>query len=226
MDAAQLHKAMIVATTRRDFTRLRELFHPECTLRTPEGQEISGPAASAVWAARYVAVFSDLTICVEHLYAASDSVSVLEFTVSGTHDGPVPGIPPTGNTVESSICNIIEAKDGKIYRQREYSDNLTLVRQLGSLLTSQLTMQAGGHAPVPEDEHQLRQRALAKWLLSARTAKRSFPGPEDATCELRESGGNLYAVITTGDGEILARYLAVARGGRWYLYPPRSSHRR
>ena len=33
--------------------------------------------------------------------------------------------------VEISICNVMELRDGKIYREREYMDRLTMLEQLG-----------------------------------------------------------------------------------------------
>lgn len=39
--------------------------------------------------------------------------------------------PATGRAVEVVVCNIIEAQDGRIVREREYFDGLSIMRQLG-----------------------------------------------------------------------------------------------
>lgn len=41
------------------------------------------------------------------------------------------GIPSTGRRIEIPYCNVIETKDGKIVRERDYWDNQALLRQLG-----------------------------------------------------------------------------------------------
>lgn len=38
---------------------------------------------------------------------------------------------PTGKTVAIPVCDIYEIRDGKIYREREYIDFMTLMVQLG-----------------------------------------------------------------------------------------------
>lgn len=50
---------------------------------------------------------------------------------TGTHLGELQGIAPTGRTVTARVCNVIEVKDGKIWREREYYDALSLMQQLG-----------------------------------------------------------------------------------------------
>jgi predicted ester cyclase len=56
---------------------------------------------------------------------------VIEFTASGTQTGELSGIPPTGRSVSADVCNVVEVRDGKIYREREYYDVMGLMQQLG-----------------------------------------------------------------------------------------------
>ncbi|TAK55018.1 MAG: hypothetical protein EPO22_14970 [Dehalococcoidia bacterium] len=49
----------------------------------------------------------------------------------GTHNGDLVGVAPTGKTVAIPVCDIYEIRDGKIYREREYIDFMTLMVQLG-----------------------------------------------------------------------------------------------
>jgi ketosteroid isomerase-like protein len=60
-------------------------------------------------------------------------VSITEFTARGTHKEDLPGIPATGRRVEVVACDVIEARDGKIYRRREYYDELSFREQLGAI---------------------------------------------------------------------------------------------
>ena len=54
-----------------------------------------------------------------------------KFTVRGTHTGTWLGIAPTGKPVEVDLCNIIEFRDGKVFRERDYLDTLGVFVQLG-----------------------------------------------------------------------------------------------
>ena len=37
----------------------------------------------------------------------------------------------TGRPAEITICNVIELRDGKVYREREYMDMYTMMTQMG-----------------------------------------------------------------------------------------------
>jgi len=63
-------------------------------------------------------------------YAQGNDV-VTEFTLKATHAGEWEGIAPTGKTVEVDFCNIMEFKDGKVFKERDYVDTLSLFVQLG-----------------------------------------------------------------------------------------------
>ncbi len=41
------------------------------------------------------------------------------------------GIAPTGKSIDVCVCNVMEIRDGKIHREREYFDALTMMTQLG-----------------------------------------------------------------------------------------------
>lgn len=60
-----------------------------------------------------------------------DSV-VIEVTISGRHDGPFRGLPPTGKAVElRGIAHFQFDAEGRIKRETVYYDALTLLHQLG-----------------------------------------------------------------------------------------------
>jgi hypothetical protein len=62
-----------------------------------------------------------------------------------------------------------------------------------------------------QDHHRLRERALARWLTSARAAATPLPRRQQVTVEVREHEGRECAAVTALDGEILALY-RVTRG--------------
>lgn len=130
-NAAELHRAYFETIDTQDFTRMRSLLHDDYTIMQGDGVEMQGPDAGVEIARMYLAAFPDLSFEVRHQFSPSDSVSVLECTARGTHKEELEGIPATGREVELVVCNIIEVRDGKIYREREYYDSLCLMRQLG-----------------------------------------------------------------------------------------------
>jgi steroid delta-isomerase-like uncharacterized protein len=62
-----------------------------------------------------------------------DDAAVIELTLTGTHDGPYRGIPPTGKKLELPIIAHFEfdSASGRIKRETAYYDTLTFQRQLG-----------------------------------------------------------------------------------------------
>ena len=61
-----------------------------------------------------------------------DDACVIELTLTGTHDGPYRGIPPTGRRLELRIiAHFAFDADGRITQETAYYDALTFMRQLG-----------------------------------------------------------------------------------------------
>ncbi len=130
-NAQALQLEMLEAVRARDFAALRELYHPDYVYMSADGAEQKGPDAGVAVAETYLRAFPDLEFEIRHLYAAGTGVSVLELTARGTHQAELEGIPPTGRLVEVVVCNVVEAQDGLIVREREYYDSLSIMRQLG-----------------------------------------------------------------------------------------------
>ena len=90
------------------------------------GDRESMRAASEVIRAAFPDWHSDL----EELIAEGDKV-VERFTASGTHQGEIMGIAPTGRTVTLPGINIFRLQDGKIVERWGKLDMLGFMRQLG-----------------------------------------------------------------------------------------------
>ena len=58
---------------------------------------------------------------------------VVRSHLTGTHKGPLLGIPATNKKIDTHGCNVIELRNGKAVRSRLYADNATLFQQLGLL---------------------------------------------------------------------------------------------
>lgn len=132
-DARGLHREMLDAVERQDFDRIRELYSSDYEYWGNDGT--TGDVEAGIQIARmYTTAFPDLTFEVTHETSCGD-VSVLEVIARGTHQGELAGIAPTGAPVEVAVCNIVEIREGKIRREREYFDQLSLMQQLGVIPT-------------------------------------------------------------------------------------------
>ena len=104
---------------------------------TIEGDTIPGGRAVGRDAAReymqvYVNAFPDLHFEIEREFAAGD-YTVVCWKSSGTHRGPLPGIPATGRSGSVRGCNVLRIGNGRITQAWTYWDGATLLRNLGVL---------------------------------------------------------------------------------------------
>ena len=78
----------------------------------------------------YLKAFPDLKMTIERLIAEGDQVAVLvRFT--GTHQGALMGIPPTGKKVDLLSTDIWTVRNGKLAGMQSVLDNMGLLQQLG-----------------------------------------------------------------------------------------------
>lgn len=129
--AAAIQQQMFDALSASNLDRLRDLSHPDYTYIGPDGVEREGIEAGVAVARTYTTAFPDLNFEIRHHWTPADNVSIMEVTVRATHQGELEGIEPTGRRIEVPYCNVIETRDGKIYRERDYFDQLSLMQQLG-----------------------------------------------------------------------------------------------
>jgi steroid delta-isomerase-like uncharacterized protein len=129
--ANEIHRELLTAWNNRDFTRYRALLHPEYSYTGGDGKEMPGGPDVGVGVARmFATAFPDGKVEVKRVYVQGDT-AVAEFQARGTHNGDLMGIAPTGKPVTVNVCNVIEVRDGKAYREREYIDMLAIMAQLG-----------------------------------------------------------------------------------------------
>lgn len=96
----------------------------------PPGGWPRGPEGSRQVAQLYRAAFPDIHFTVEDQVAQGDTVFT-RWTARGTHNGPLPNIPPTGNAVTVTGISAEYYQDGKIIRSRVNWDFLGMLQQLG-----------------------------------------------------------------------------------------------
>jgi steroid delta-isomerase-like uncharacterized protein len=129
--AATIHREIAKLWNERDFNGMRSLAHPDYSYTGGDGKEMTGgPDVGLAIARMFANAFPDGKLEVKKVYTDRD-VAIAEMVGRGTHKGELMGIPPTGKPVEIVICNVMELRDGKIYREREYMDMLTMMTQIG-----------------------------------------------------------------------------------------------
>jgi steroid delta-isomerase-like uncharacterized protein len=78
------------------------------------------------------AVVPDFTVAVTARCSA-DTQGLVEWVLSGTHHGNLPGLPATGKRFSVRGATIVELREGKIRRCSDYWDAATFMRQVGLL---------------------------------------------------------------------------------------------
>ena len=112
-----------------DFSVLDELVQPNYVYRSPD-QELDGPEALKGLLAAYRTAFPDLNVRIDDLVNGGDKV-VIAVTFTGTHEGDLMGISPTGKTVKINGMILSHFQEGKIVEEWEILDMLAMFQQLG-----------------------------------------------------------------------------------------------
>ena len=87
--------------------------------------------------------FPDLRFEIHELVAEGDIVAG-RLTMSGTHDGPLMGTPPTGRSVRQDHMHFVRYKDGKAVEHWGVRDDLGMMEQMGLMPASE---QSEGASP-------------------------------------------------------------------------------
>ena len=131
-NASDIHRQILDAWNRRDWESYRSFLHSDYRYIGPDGKELAGPEAGLNLAKMYANAFPDGKIEIKNVFVAG-TTAVCEFVARGTHKGDLKGVAPTGKRVEINVCNVMEVRDGKSYREREYMDMLTMMVQVGAV---------------------------------------------------------------------------------------------
>lgn len=83
----------------------------------------------------FLAAFSDRTAIIDDMLTDGDKV-IVRFRLSGTHNGEFAGILPTGKTISDiATISIVRLSNGKLVERWSLTDRLTMMQQLGVILT-------------------------------------------------------------------------------------------
>jgi steroid delta-isomerase-like uncharacterized protein len=93
-----------------------------------QGPEAVARRYRGLWTA-----FPDLQVRLRRVVAIDGQLAVTEHTLSGTHGGPLSGVPPTGRPVQVETVVIWEFAGERIRGETVYFDLATVFRQVGAL---------------------------------------------------------------------------------------------
>jgi steroid delta-isomerase-like uncharacterized protein len=112
---------------------LNELLAPNYVNHTPSTPDPPpGPAGLKPIVQAIRQAFPDLHYEIEDLIATDEKV-VMRVRMTGTHRGELFGLPATGRRVSVGQINIERIEQGRIVEHWRVTDELTLMRQLGTV---------------------------------------------------------------------------------------------
>jgi steroid delta-isomerase-like uncharacterized protein len=124
-----------------DLANIDELVSPDYLNHAASPEHQYGIAAVKHVMNWLFAVFPDHRFDIEDAVADGDTVAV-RGTCSGTHEGELWGIPPTGERFAAQQVHWFRVPDDKVAEHRAVRDDLGMMRQLGVMPTQRHSEEA------------------------------------------------------------------------------------
>ena len=113
-----------------NFAAFDEVVASDCVDHDPAPGQVPGPEGYRMFFTHMRTAFPDLSVSPDTVVADDESIA-FAYTLTGTHNGPLMGIPPTRKKVKIRGLQISKFKDGKMVERWGSSDELGLLTQLG-----------------------------------------------------------------------------------------------
>lgn len=124
-------KGMWQAWTSGDYEAYRDALSPDYLWRSPSNRPDPLTREQTIEAGKALRLaFPDAAYDLQEMIASGDKV-ITRFVMRATHLGEFEGVPATGKKIELSGIAIVRLDNGKVVEEREESDMLGLMRQLG-----------------------------------------------------------------------------------------------
>jgi steroid delta-isomerase-like uncharacterized protein len=108
-----------------------ELLAPDYVNHNPAAPDLpTGPDGVKGVVAMFRSGMPDLSVLVEDMMAEGDKVAT-RYTLEGTHEGKLFGVPPTGQQLSIKSISVERVSDGKIREHWRITDSLDMMQQLG-----------------------------------------------------------------------------------------------
>jgi predicted ester cyclase len=127
---AQFRRAYKEVLNQGNVSVVDELIAPDFfNHEAPPGRN-RGPESMRGLANMLRTAFPDLHFEIEELVAEGDTVAG-RLTMSGTHEGPLMDMPPTGRSMRQDHMHFVRFRDGKAIEHWGVRDELGMMQQLG-----------------------------------------------------------------------------------------------
>jgi steroid delta-isomerase-like uncharacterized protein len=103
----------------------------------PAPGQVPGPKGYRALFTEMRRAFPDMKVELAELVADEDAIA-FAYTFTGTHDGPLMGIPATGKKVKIRGMQISKFRDGKMVERWGSSDQLGMLQQIGATAIPQV----------------------------------------------------------------------------------------
>jgi steroid delta-isomerase-like uncharacterized protein len=123
------------AWNKGDYAAMDELTASDAIDHSPIPGESSGPEKFKEIVSMFRSALPDIHLTIEDEIYTDDKV-VHRWTLRGTHENPLMGVPATGNPITFTGTTIIRFADGKIAERWANLDELGLLKQLGVIPAS------------------------------------------------------------------------------------------
>jgi steroid delta-isomerase-like uncharacterized protein len=117
------------------FDLFKEAVSRENIDHDPARGQVPGPEGYRVFFSKLRDAFPDLSVALETLVADEESIA-FAYTLTGTQNGSLMGIAPTGRKIKIRGLQISKFKDGKMVERWGSSDELGMLQQLGVVAVS------------------------------------------------------------------------------------------
>src|SRR5690349_9918763 len=129
-NAAALAKFAEAVNT-ENYALFDQVVAANCVDHDPGPGQVAGPAGYRALFTEMRRAFPDMKAEVAELVAGEDAIA-FAYTFTGTHNGPLMGIPATGKQVKIRGMQISKFRDGKMVERWGSSDQLGMLQQIGA----------------------------------------------------------------------------------------------
>ena len=117
-----------------NFELFKDAVSAENVDHDPAAGQVQGSEGYRTFFSGLRTAFPDLSVTLDTMVADDDSIA-FAYTLTGTQDGPLDGLAPTGRKVKIRGLQISKFKDGKMVERWGSSDELGMLQQLGAAPT-------------------------------------------------------------------------------------------
>ena len=118
------------AWSEHDVDRVAGIFTDDCVYEDVTfGAVNQGKDELKAFGSAFLAAVPDLKVEL-HSAFVGDRRGAMEWTMSGTQTGDMPGLPATGKRFSLRGASVVELREGKLSRCSDYWDLATLLKQL------------------------------------------------------------------------------------------------